>query len=657
MSKNSRRIGLNSVHIDGGFWKNRQDLIADVVLPFQEAILNDEVDDAPKSHAIMNFRIAAGEAEGNFEGLPFQDSDVAKWIEAASYILTARDDPALESRIDEVIRLIGAAQEEDGYLDTFYTLCHLPRWSNIREHHELYIAGHMMEAAVAYYKATGKDSLLKIMERNADLLCDTFGKDLRRGYPGHPEAELALLRLYRATGKKKYRDLAEYFVNERGTEPEVFQTEIDSWGPVDPDELYFAEAVSQKTLAKIRWQETGGNVYVQAHAPVRNQTKAAGHAVRALYLYTAMADLASETGDRTLLDACHVLWRDIVDAQIYVTGGLGATATGEAFGVDYELPNDTAYAETCASVAMVFFASRMLENEIDGEYTDIIEREIYNGAISGMNLDGKGFFYVNPLETVPEISGSFPDYKHVATKRFKWHICACCPPNLARMIASIGQYAYGQSDDTVFVHLYMDSTASFDISEGVELTMRSGYPWDGDSKVRISCKSGSRFDLALHIPAWCHNYEITLNGEPVSCRIEKGYAYISRNWNDGDEISLKMELVVRRIYADTRVRADAGCVAIARGAVVYCAEGVDNDGELSELRIPRDAVIHEEAEPQNGALGRIVSLTIDGARAVRRGSLYSEEPPAVIPEKIKMIPYYAWANRGDNGMRVWLLEN
>lgn len=656
MSKIQKRPNLKNVKITGAFWRQKQDLIKDVVVPFQEDILNDRVKDAPPSHAIENFRIAAGEAEGHFFGLPFQDTDVAKWLETAAYILNDHADPELEARTDEVIRLIGKAQQEDGYLDTYYILENKERWTNLREHHELYTAGHMIEAAVAYYNATGKDEFLKIMQKNADLIDKTFGKGKTRGYPGHPEIEIALMSLYRATGEERYMNLAEYFINERGTSPELFQTEIDEWGPVDPNELYFTDVVSQRTLAHIRWDETGGNVYVQAHAPVREQKRAAGHAVRALYLYTAMADLASENGDETLFDACKVLWDNIISKQMYITGGLGSTATGEAFGPDYELPNDTVYAETCASVAMVFFASRMLELDVNGKYTDVIEREIYNGTLSGMQLNGKGFFYVNPLEVIPGVSGEFPGHHHVVPERFKWHICACCPPNLARMIASLGQYAYGESSDTAYVHLYTEGTAELSVNGGVTLKCDTEYPLDGRIKITAEPKKQqSSFTVALHIPEWSKDYSVKVNGEEITAELKNGYLYINRRWSWGDEITLDLPFMPVRMYANSHVRSDAGCVALQYGPTVYCLESKDNGENLSEIVLPRNAEIKAERKT-DPVLGEYTELKAQGYRMKTGASLYSNEAPIPIPAEITAIPYHTWANRGKDEMRVWIHE-
>ncbi|WP_285804089.1 glycoside hydrolase family 127 protein [Alkalicoccobacillus plakortidis] len=403
---------------------------------------------AAPSHAIKNFRIAAGEEEGEFHGFVFQDSDVAKWIEAAAYTLQERPDQQLEETCDDVIELIGRAQQPDGYLNTYYTVKEPgKRWTNLRDNHELYVGGHFIEAAVAYYEATGKRNLLEIMCRFADYVDSIFGlkQNQLRGYDGHQEIELALLKLYRVTHEERYLRLAQFFIDIRGEQPHFFDIEAKKRG--EEPHRWFHNSYS----------------YSQSHAPVREQKTAAGHAVRAVYMYTAMADLASILDDESLKKTCKTLWNNVVQKQMYVTAGIGSAEFGESFSFNYDLPNDLAYTETCASIGLVFWAKKMMELEANGEYADVVERAIYNGTISGIQLDGTKFFYVNPLEVWPEQANHRHDYKHVKPERQPWFGCACCPPNIARLIASIGSYVYSVKDHIGFVNLYIGSETTLGV--------------------------------------------------------------------------------------------------------------------------------------------------------------------------------------------------
>lgn len=635
VKKQLSSVGVRQVRLDDSFWSPVQKLMMDVVIPYQKQILGDEIPGAEKSHAIENFRIAAGEQQGEFYGMVFQDSDVAKWLEAVAYALAIRPDEKLEREADELIALVGRAQEADGYLNTYFSVKEPDhKWQNLQECHELYCDGHMLEAAVAFYEATGKTELLNIMKKNADLICSRFGKDKLRGFPGHQEVEIALLRLYRATGERKYLETAQYFLEERGTEPNYFKEERDRIGwrhfGMDPDD----------------------REYAQNHAPVKEQSEAVGHAVRAAYMFTAMADLASETGDDALYDACRRLWRNVVDRRMYVTGGIGSTVHGEAFApADYELPNDLVYAETCASVAMAFFARRMLEIEPKGEYADILEKELFNGILSGMQLDGKRFFYVNPLEVVPGVSGRLPEYKHVLPERPGWYACACCPPNVARLVTSLGTYAWGESADSVYAHTYLGGRAEF--KNGAVISCVSGYPWNGG--VQYTMEAGKSFTFGLHIPGWCKSWTLCVNGEAVSPELQDGYALLARDWKKGDTVSLSLDLQPRRLYANTNVRADAGCVALARGPVVYCFEEADNGPQLASLRVSRASAI--SVETAGGVLGGLPALTVQGERMTSSAALYSEEPPKAEPAVLRAVPYFAWGNRGAGGMRVWMHES
>lgn len=646
MEKAVREVRENQVRIADAFWSPVQEKVIDVVIPFQEKVLNDEVPGVEKSHAIENFRIAAGLSQGEFYGMVFQDSDVAKWLEGVAYSLVIKPDSELETRADKMIEIIEKAQQPDGYLDTYFIIKEPEhRWQNLHECHELYCAGHMMEAAAAYYSVTGKDQLLHVTERLADHIIGRFGPedDKEHGIPGHQEVEIGLMKLYHATGKEKYKDMARYFLEERGKNPNYFYEEKikrgwQHWGQYSIDRL------------DVR--------YSQAHQTIYEQKEAVGHAVRALYMYTAMADLAGTDGDERLYRACRTLWDNIVNQKIYITGGIGGNPEGEAFAGNYELPNDMAYAETCASIAMVFFAHHMLEIEADGAYADIIEKELYNSTISGMQLDGKRYFYVNPLESEPGVSGKVFGYEHALPVRPGWYACACCPPNLIRLITSLGKYCWSESDSAIYSHLMIGQEAEL---QKADITVQTSYPWEGKTEYRVTPKTNEEFTLAIHIPHYVdtdsEETSVTVNGEPLNMAelMEKGYVYITRKWKEGDKVSVHFPMEVRKVYANQNVREDAGCVALLRGPIVYCLEGVDNGKMLQSLRIPRDL----NAVPyvcEDGVLRGNVLLRIEGWRMVGGQELYSEKRPVREKAVLTAIPYYTWANRGENQMRVWILE-
>jgi DUF1680 family protein len=634
----NKEIDLKKIAIRDAFWSPKQKLITDVAIPYQERILNDEVSGTAQSHAFANFRIAAGLEKGEFYGMVFQDSDVAKWLEGVAYSLTLKPDPELEKRADRIIDTVEKAQRPDGYLNTYFTIKEPERrWQNLQECHELYCAGHMMEAAVAYYQATGKDRLLNVMERMADHISKQFGPGSRRGIPGHEEVEIGLMRMYHLTGNKKYRKLAQYFIDERGKDPNFFKKEKEKrgwtlWG-INPDDTR----------------------YNQTFAPVREQKTAEGHCVRAVYLYTAMADLAGTTGEKTLLKACETLWDNITQKRMYLTGGIGSTAEGEAFTVDYDLPNDTAYAETCASIGLVFFAKKMLDIRPSNRYADVMERALFNGVLSGIQLDGKRFFYVNPLEVNPGISGKLPGFRHVLPERPGWYACACCPPNLVRLVASLGKYAWSVSENTVYSHLYVGGKVKLNQTE---ISVESRFPWDGHIVYTVHPAEGKvRFTLAVRIPSYARERKVLLNGELLAADglEQEGYLYLDREWITGDKLEITFDMPVRRIRANSAVRDDAGCVALMRGPIVYCFEGADNGECLQELRIPKNANITAEL-CKNPPFEGIVSLKFTGKRVHSSPELYSDKEPEITPAPMKAVPYFAWANRGANQMRVWMLE-
>ncbi len=632
--KTQQRIAA-SAYKSEGFVGKYQKLIKEVVVPYQHSILSDRIPDAAKSHVIQNFINAANALKGEdvgdgFYGEVFQDSDAGKWIEAAAYSLSVFPDIELEKTVDFLIEKIAAAQDDDGYLNTYFTIKDKDkRWTNLLEAHELYSAGHLMEGACAYYEATGKDTFLKVMLKNAEHIYDHFITKGNEGYPGHPEIELALLKMYRCTGNRHCLELAEHFINTRGVNPDYFREE-------------------HKRRSWTVWGNDGGsNEYQQSGKPVREQTEATGHAVRAAYLYTGMADLASESGDNTLFEACRRLWDNITRKRIYITGGIGSTIHGEAFSVDYDLPNDTVYAETCASIALMFFASRMLENEINGEYADVMETAFYNTVLAGMQLDGTRFFYVNPLEVIPGISGISPTHRHDLPERPKWYSCACCPPNVARLIASLGQYAYGENEDTAFCHLFAAGKVEF--KNGMRLSCETGYPYDFTVTYRIE-KGGK---LALRIPAWSKKFSIILNGSELSADINKGYAYIPVN--DGDVIELTLDGTPRFAYGSTKIPQLSGKTALCRGPLVYCFEGKDNNDDVLSLSIKRGTAVGI-GNFDESLLNGTVQLTVDAVRRDDTENLYEFTAPAMTECKAAAVPYYTWGNRGINQMRVWLNE-
>lgn len=561
----------------------------------------------------------------------FWDSDVAKWIEAAAYSLAAHPDPELDALLDSVIARIAKAQQRDGYLNTHYIVFERARldkrWTNLRDNHELYCAGHLIEAAVAHYQATGKRVLLDVMCRYADYIDSVFGRGRGklRGYCGHEEIELALVKLYHVTGERRYLKLAQYFVDERGRKPHYFDIEARRRGE-DPARFRF------------RTYE-----YNQSHIPVREQSVVTGHAVRAMYLYSAMADLAGETGDASLLAACERIWHSVVDERMYLTGGIGPSASNEGFTVAYDLPDETAYAETCAAVGMVFWNHRMLQFDGNGKYADVMERALYNGTISGVSLDGTRFFYENPL-------ASRGDHH-----RQPWFDCACCPPNIARLIASVGGYFYSTGENSVWAHLYAAGEAEFP-DWGITIEQTTDYPWEGKVTLRLTVDEPKRFALHLRIPGWCTKYALEVNQSPISnLRSRNGYVAITRTWRTGDTVILDLDMPVQLVRAHPNVRQMTGRVAIQRGPVVYCLESTDNPvSPLDRISLPLDMSWRVEHRPE--LLGGVTVLRgralVDDA--TWRGGLYAPARPIKRnPVQIVAVPYCVWDNRAPGEMRVW----
>lgn len=630
-------VSVKQVRLHDSFWSPYQKLVSDTVLPYQEKILNDEIPGAEKSHALANFRIAAGMEQGEFYGMVFQDSDVAKWLEATAYSLWVHPDPELERRAESVIDIVEKAQQPDGYLNTYFTIKEPEhRWKNLLEGHELYCMGHMMEAAAAWYEVTGGDRLLRVAERMAGHIAGVFGAD-RYGIPGHEEIEIGLLRLYQVTGKTSYLDLAMYFLNARGTRPSFFEEER-----------------AQRDFSVFDL-DPSNTMYNQSFAPVREQSSAEGHAVRAVYLYRAMADAANATGDGDLFEACRRLMDNIQNKKMYVTGAIGSSGELESFSKDYDLPGDRAYAETCAQIGLVFFAKAMLDVKPDGRYADVMERCLYNSTISGMQLDGRHFFYVNPLETNPGLSGEVFGMRHVLPERPGWYSCACCPPNLARMILSLGRCCWSEGEDTIFAHLYLGQTAELTLAR---IEIESAYPWKGEVTLTVSPGDRKHFRLALHVPGYLQNadFQVHCNGRLAEGTIQAGYYYLDRVWSNSDVVKISFPMEPRRIYGTVRCLDTVGAVAMSRGPIVYCFEGADNGAQLQALLLQRSAVIEEVFETE-GILAGTVTLTMDGLREADSDILYNVSPPARTAAQLKAVPYYLWGNRGLGQMRVWIRED
>ncbi len=635
-------LPLDHVRFHRGFLASRTRLVREVVIPYQWEALNDRVPGAEPSGCVHNFKVAAGEKEGKFYGLFWQDSDLAKWIEAASYRLATHPDAAVEAELDRLIATIAKAQAEDGYLNTYFQLVEPQnRWANLRDCHELYVAGHMIEAGVAHFHATGKRTLLDVMCKLADMIDRTFGLGEGQipGYCGHQEIELALVKLARATGEARYTRLAAYFINQRGQEPNYFLEELKRRGETLPWHMHF-----------------DGIGTLQAARPVRELTEPVGHAVRQMYMLAAMADLAVETKDETLLQSSRTLWDSIVRRHLYITGGVGSEPYGEKFAEPFDLPPDRAYSETCAAIAVIFFARRLLDIELRGEYADVMERALYNNVQSGMSVDGTKFFYVNPLEVIPAVTKRRYECHLFKTQRVGWFGCACCPPNVARLFASLGEYLASQRADGLALHLYADSDLRFNAAGGeVRLAVRTDYPWDEKVAIEVRPSAPAAFTLHLRIPGWCRQARLAVNGETLPLSPVNGYMALHRTWQPGDKIDLTLPMPVERVHADPRVAQVAGRVALQRGPVVYCFEEVDNGTNLAALALPRRATLTARPEPE--LLGGCVIIEGEGARDPQAASLYQTEPPAPSPVALRAVPYGLWANRGEGEMRVWIRES
>lgn len=592
---------------------------------------------------VKNF-IMAAQKQGKFcTRYPFDDTDIYKTIEGASFSLALYHDPKLEAYIDSLIIIIGNAQEPDGYLYTSRTInpavvhswSGKERWEKERElSHELYNAGHLYEAAVAHFMATKKRNLLDIAVKNADLVCSVFGPGKRSVAPGHEVVEMGLVKLYRVTAKKEYLSTAKFFIEARGHYTGYDPKSNDPWK---------------------------NGAYWQDHLPVVQQEEAIGHAVRAGYLYAAMADIAALTGDDSLLRAVDKIWNNLVEKKLYVQGGAGAIGNGERYGNNYELPNATAYNETCAAIANVYWNHRMFLLHGDAKYMDLLEKILYNGLLSGIGLDGKSFFYTNAMQ----ITNGFK-HADIELSRSGWFECSCCPTNLVRLIPSIPGYVYAQKEDNVFVNLFINGTAKFNVNkQPIQITQQNQYPWDGDLGFTIQTNTPNAFTLRIRIPGWAKQQAmpsqlywfanaaagaqipIKVNGQPIEYVIENGYAVIRRSWKKGDQVSMQLPMEIRKVKADTNLTDNIGKLALQRGPIVYCAEGADNNGKVANLLLPESSSLTATFKPDLLQGVTVLQGELPAVIIENGNSISTRKQP------FTAIPYYSWANRGQGEMTVW----
>lgn len=631
-------VPFTMVKLTDNFWLPRIEVNRTVTIPAS-------FERCQSTGRIKNFVMAA-EKKGKFcTTFPFDDTDIYKTIEGASFSLAVHPDARLETYIDSLITIIGKAQEPDGYLYTARTInpaaphpwAGMERWEKEREmSHELYNAGHLYEAAAAHFLATKKRNLLDIALKNADLVCSVFGPDKKHVAPGHEIVEMGLVKLYRITGKAAYLSTAKFFIEERG-------------------HFNGYDAKSDNPFKN--------GAYWQDNIPVVDQDEAEGHAVRAGYLYSAIADVAALTGDDSLLNAIDKIWTNVVEKKMYVQGSVGAIGDGERFGNNYELPNATAYNETCAAIANVYWNYRMFLLHGDAKYIDILEKSLYNGLISGVGLDGKSFFYTNAMQ----IKNSF-QHRDMEATRSGWFECSCCPTNLARLIPSVPGYMYAQKDDALYINLFINSKVDLTIRDkAVQVIQQNDYPWNGALVFKINPKTATAFNLLVRIPGWAQNkaipsnlYQfetnivakpvIKINGQAVEYTVSDGYASVNRTWKKNDVVEVNLPMEVRRVVANENIKDDIGKVALQRGPIIYCAEWVDNNGKTSNIILPAGTTFTSEFKP--GLLNGVIVLTGEVPAVVINNS----ESINTIKQPFTAIPYYSWANRGKGEMMVWFPE-
>lgn len=637
-------VQLNRTKIRDSYWDRYIDLVKSTIIPYQWNILNDKIPGAQTSHGLMNFKIAAKRETGEFYGVVFQDTDVAKWLEAVALSMASHTDKELENTADEVIDLIEAAQQPDGYINTYFTIKEPEkRWSNLEEGHELYTAGHLMEAAVAYYNATGKRKFLDCICRFADLICTVFSNENNKdGYPGHQEVEIGLVKLYEVTGNRTYLAQAKEFLERRGREPNYFLEEEKR-----PDyKRIFPEFENYLPL------------YSQSHKPVREQDTAEGHAVRAVYMYCAMADVAYEYQDKELLQVCENLWNDISYKKMYITGSIGSSGLLERFTTGYDLPNNRNYSETCASIGLALFGRRMAQITRDAKYMEVVERALYNTLLSGVAMDGQSFFYVNPLEVWPDNCMPRTSMEHVKPVRQKWFGVACCPPNIARTLASIGEYIYFYDKSSIWINLFISSETVVEI-EGhpVHLSQKTAFPNDGKIEITIENEGEAEFELAIRIPEYVKEYGLILDGKAIYPEVQKGYAKVMISGKN-PSLVYKFALVPRILRANPLVKEDVGKVAIMKGPVVYCLEEVDNGKNLPAIFLDPEQELQESYE--ENLLGGTTVIRTAGKKVMTDGwhsnELYKESDLTMESIPLMFVPYPYWGNRQTGEMLVWVKE-
>lgn len=616
--KHLNAVPFTKVKISDKFWAPRCETNRKVSIPHNLAELE-------KAGNLNNFKLAVENKHDSYKGPVFMDSDVYKVLEAASFSLATHPNPALDKQVDDLIAIIAKAQMADGYIDTYYEV-NMPdqRWTNLRDNHEMYCAGHMIEAAVAHFQATGKHNFLDVATKCADNIDRIFGSDpgKRMGYPGHPELELALIKLWRATGNERYFKLAQFFVENRGSG-------------------FFAKEPNNAD------ERTNDLTYWLDNKPLKDQTSIIGHAVRAAYLLSGATDVAGVTNDNDLLNAIHKIWRNTVEKRMFVTGGIGPSSSNEGFTIDYDLPTFSAYQESCASIAMAMWNQRLALLYGDAKYADYVEKALYNGVLAGISLKGDKFFYSNPLASSGE--------RH----RTPWFECACCPPNLIRTLASVGGYAYATSDDGVCVNLYIQGTAECSIGKNeIKMNVTTDYPWDGAVKISPIVKAPASFKIMLRVPGWCKGASVKLNGKAVSKpQIKSGYIVLNKNWTSNDVIDLDLPMPVRKIQGNPQISSTSGMIALQRGPIVYCLEGCDQKVPVSSISIPMDSDLKAARQPN--LLGGVVTISGIGKATEMNnwaGALYKEAP---LPAQVKFtaVPYYAWDNRTSGEMQVWVPAN